>query len=50
METANTRTPSARARSTRNVPAVNLADVRAEAALHQFVGGEHFAAKILGQE
>jgi len=50
MEIAKTRTPSASARRIRNVPAVSLRIPLSESPLHQFVGGEHLAAKIVREE
>ncbi len=50
MEMAKTRTPSARARSTRNVPAVNFSRALAEARSDQFIRRVQFAAEVVRQE
>ena len=50
MEIAKTRTPSARARKNQERTRRQFTDPVAEAPLHQFVGGEHFAAEVLWQE
>ena len=50
MEMANTRTPSAKARSTRKVPAVSRRMRSPKRRAHQFIRGIKFAAEIRGQK
>ena len=50
MEMANTRTPSASARSIKNVAGRQSPDALAESAPHQLISGEHLAAEILRQK